>query len=69
MKLAARAVLSADAGLLVYICLHISVFMAAQYGKPLYFTAVVSILSLAYSQRSQIACVPYIHTSYGVCAI
>ena len=48
--------------------------MAAQYGRPLYFAAVVSSLILlllfflAYSQRSQTGCLPYFHTWYGLSA-
>ena len=47
------------------------IIMAAQYGRPLYFAAVVSIfflLFLAYSQPSQIGCQPYFHTWRGFSA-
>jgi len=46
--------------------------MAAQKGRPLYFAAVVSIyfflFFLAYSQRSQIGCLPYLYTWCGLSA-
>jgi len=61
LKFTARAVLSADAGLLV-------ILTAAHWIWPLYFAAVVSIFLLlllfflAYSQQSEIGCLPYFHT-------
>jgi len=72
LKLAARAVLSADAGLLV-VTIYLSVFLSilclwflVMAGRRLYFRPVVSffylLFTLVYSQSSQIGCVPYFYT-------